>query len=189
MAGKVLARGRKIWDSFPMTPPLPWEPAPQNTKTNRVQRGFRLGTTWNLWVNMTKFYHEGCFLPFYLLQDERHERQAQRPLREAGKAICFKKICNGMSSRRLLGTEEEAEKGWNRRRRKTLSHGDTPLWRELPRDKDKNAHLVPGSQGGKRKRDERSGLEAVKSERGSLSFLPSGWINEGMKMRNCIWGG
>lgn len=41
---------------------------------------------------MTKFYHEGCFLPFYLLQDERHERQAQRPLREAGMPFALKKF-------------------------------------------------------------------------------------------------
>lgn len=80
------------------------------TTAKWIQHGFSLGASWNLWVCVMTFIHKGCSVPFYLIKDNRHKREEpRRPLQEAGKAIFFKILLNGMRSRCLLWTEGESK--------------------------------------------------------------------------------
>lgn len=155
----------------------------KHTRAKWIQHGFSLGAGWNLWVSVMKFIHKGGSVPFYLLKDNRHKREEpRRPLQEAGKAILFKIVLNGMRSRGLLWTEKRTERGWNQKKNKTtLSWGKLRSEKNVPRDEKRVSSCCLGPKEGSLNElglRWRRGWETVMSERGSIPLLWPGCVNE-----------
>lgn len=154
----------------------------RNPKANWVQNELSLHASWNLWVNVMKFLHKGCPVPFELRKNNRHTREElRRPLQEAGKAIFFKITINGMISRCLLWSEEGSRERIKPEENKTtISQGNYALGKGTW-GQEKNVSLLCGSHGrqlGMRWKKWLRKRPFTKSERGSVPLLLSDWVNE-----------